>query len=112
MLTKLSDYVILLGMNIFDELKRRNLIAQMSHEKEIEKLLSDSSNPVKFYIGFDATADSLHIGGLLQLITMRRLQLAGHHPIALLGTATTLIGDPTGKDDIRQMISPETIAQL
>jgi len=81
----------------------------MSHEKEIEELLC-SSSPVKFYIGFDATADSLHIGGLMQLITMRRLQLAGHYPIALLGTATTLIGDPTGKTDIRKMLTPERIA--
>jgi len=101
-------------MTIFQELKRRGLIAQTSHGKEIEELLdgvgTKQAVPVKFYIGFDATADSLHIGGLLQLITMRRLQQAGHYPIALLGTATTLIGDPTGKDDIRQMLTPETIA--
>jgi tyrosyl-tRNA synthetase len=94
-------------MTIFQELKRRGLIAQMSHEAEIEELLTNEK--VRFYIGFDATADSLHIGGLMQLITMRRLQLAGHYPIALLGTATTLIGDPTGKDDIRQMLTPEVI---
>ncbi|MCL1880698.1 MAG: tyrosine--tRNA ligase [Oscillospiraceae bacterium] len=97
-------------MTIFEELKRRGLIAQMSHEEEIAELLSDTSKPVKFYIGFDATADSLHIGGLLQLITMRRLQLSGHHPIALLGTATTLIGDPTGKDSLRQMLTHEAIS--
>jgi tyrosyl-tRNA synthetase len=96
-------------MTIFQELKRRNLIAQASHEEQIEKLLT-SGEQVKFYIGFDATADSLHIGGLAQLITMRRLQSAGHYPIALLGTATTLIGDPTGKDDIRQMLTHENIA--
>jgi tyrosyl-tRNA synthetase len=95
-------------MTVFQELKRRGLIAQMSHEAETEQILTNEQ--VKFYIGFDATADSLHIGGLLQLITMRRLQLAGHYPIALLGTATTLIGDPTGKDDIRQMLTPEVIA--
>jgi len=98
-------------MTIFQELKRRGLVAQTNHEKEVEALLADSANPVKFYIGFDATADSLHIGGLLQLITMRRLQLAGHYPIALLGTATTLIGDPSGRDSIRQMLSPELIAR-
>ena len=94
-------------MTIFEELKRRGLIAQMSHEEEIEKALN--AGGVKFYIGFDATADSLHIGGLLQLITMRRLQLAGHYPIALLGTATSLIGDPTGKTDMRQMLTSEQI---
>ncbi|MCL2633055.1 MAG: tyrosine--tRNA ligase [Oscillospiraceae bacterium] len=95
-------------MTIFQELKRRGLIAQVSHEKELEELLDKEQ--VKFYIGFDATADSLHIGGLLQLITMKRFQLAGHYPLALLGTATTLIGDPTGKTDLRKMLTPEQIA--
>jgi len=94
-------------MTLFQELKKRGLIAQMSHEKEIEELLNNES--VKFYIGFDATADSLHIGGLLQLVTMRRFQQAGHYPIALLGTATTLIGDPTGKTELRKMLTPEVI---
>ncbi|MCL1904071.1 MAG: tyrosine--tRNA ligase [Oscillospiraceae bacterium] len=96
-------------MTIFQELKRRGLIAQMSHEKEIEELLSGGDS-VKFYIGFDATADSLHVGGLMQLITMKRLQDAGHYPVALLGTATSLIGDPTGKTDMRKMLTPEDIA--
>ena len=95
-------------MSIFAELKQRGLVAQTSHEKEIEELLDNER--VKFYVGFDATADSLHIGGLMQLITMRRLQLAGHYPVALLGTATTLIGDPTGKTALRQMLTPEQIA--
>jgi tyrosyl-tRNA synthetase len=94
-------------MTIFQELKRRGLIAQMSHEKEIEQLLDSRS--VKFYVGFDATADSLHIGHMMQLITMRRLQLAGHYPIALLGTGTTIIGDPSGKSDMRKMMNDETI---
>jgi tyrosyl-tRNA synthetase len=94
-------------MTIFQELKRRGLIAQMSREAEIERLLD--SQPVKFYIGFDATADSLHIGHMMQLITMKRLQQAGHYPIALLGTATTLIGDPTGKTDMRKMLTHEQI---
>jgi tyrosyl-tRNA synthetase len=94
-------------MTLFQELKTRGLIAQMSHEKEIEELLDGGG--VKFYAGFDATADSLHIGGLLQLITMRRFQNAGHYPIALLGTATTLIGDPTGKTDMRKMLDSEQI---
>jgi tyrosyl-tRNA synthetase len=94
-------------MTLFQELKARGLIAQMSHEKEIEELLDTES--VKFYTGFDATADSLHIGGLLQLVTMRRFQLAGHKPYALLGTATTLIGDPSGRTELRQMLTPEVI---
>jgi tyrosyl-tRNA synthetase len=94
-------------VTIFQELKRRGLIAQMSHEAEIEELLSKEK--VKFYVGFDATADSLHIGHMMPLITMRRLQLAGHFPIALLGTATTQIGDPTGKTDMRKMLSLEDI---
>jgi tyrosyl-tRNA synthetase len=95
-------------MTIFEELKRRGLIAQMSHEKDIEEMFGSES--VKFYVGFDATADSLHIGHMMQLITMKRLQQAGHYPIALLGTATTLIGDPTGKTDMRKMLTHEDIA--
>ncbi|MDR0222223.1 MAG: tyrosine--tRNA ligase [Oscillospiraceae bacterium] len=95
-------------MTIFQELKRRGLIAQTSREEEIEALFEKER--VKFYVGFDATADSLHIGGLLQLITMRRLQRAGHYPIALLGTATTVIGDPTGKTDMRKMLDDGQIA--
>jgi tyrosyl-tRNA synthetase len=94
-------------MTLFQELKKRNLIAQVSHEKEVEELLGKES--VKFYTGFDATADSLHIGGLLQLVTMRRFQKAGHIPFALLGTATSLIGDPTGKTELRKMLTPEEI---
>ncbi|MCL2071222.1 MAG: tyrosine--tRNA ligase [Oscillospiraceae bacterium] len=96
-------------MGVFGELKRRGLIAQASHEKEIEELLSDAANPVKFYIGFDATADSLHVGHLVQLILMRHLQKAGHKPYALLGTGTTLVGDPSGKTDMRQMLTEESI---
>jgi tyrosyl-tRNA synthetase len=95
-------------MTLFQELNARGLIAQMSHPEEIEQLLNTES--VSFYTGFDATADSLHIGGLLQLVTMRRFQLAGHKSYALLGTATSLIGDPTGKTELRQMLTPETIA--
>jgi tyrosyl-tRNA synthetase len=95
-------------MTLFEELKRRGLVAQTSHEKEIEELLNKGR--VKFYTGFDATADSLHIGGLLQLVTMRRFQLAGHCPVALMGTATSLIGDPTGKTDMRKMLSPDEIS--
>lgn len=94
-------------MTVFQELKRRGLIAQATHEDEIEKLLDGEK--VSFYVGFDATADSLHVGHFLQLIVMRHLQLAGHRPIALLGTGTTMIGDPTGKTDMRKMLTTDEI---
>ncbi len=95
-------------MTVFEELKRRGLIAQMTHEDKIEELLNNEK--VTFYIGFDATADSLHVGHFLQLVVMKRLQMAGHRPIALLGTGTTLVGDPTGKTDMRPMPTKEQIA--
>lgn len=98
---------IFLSMTLFEELKRRGLIAQMTHEKELERLLNDEK--VSFYIGFDATADSLHVGHFLQLVVMKRMQMAGHKPIALLGTATTMIGDPTGKTDMRKMLTVDEI---
>ena len=94
-------------MTLFEELKRRGLIAQMTHEKEIEELLNKEK--ASFYIGFDATADSLHIGHFLQLVVMKHMQNAGHKPIALLGTGTTMIGDPTGKTDMRKMLTIEEI---
>lgn len=94
-------------MTVFEELKRRGLIAQATHEDQIEELLNNEK--VTFYIGFDATADSLHVGHFLQLVVMRHLQNAGHRPIALLGTGTTMIGDPTGKTDMRKMLSVEEI---
>ena len=94
-------------MTVFEELKRRGLIAQTTNEAEIEKLFNEES--VTFYIGFDATADSLHVGHFLQLVVMAHLQRAGHKPIALLGTGTTMIGDPTGKTDMRKMLTPEEI---
>jgi tyrosyl-tRNA synthetase len=94
-------------MNVFTELKQRGLIAQTSHEKEIEALLT--GEPIKFYIGFDATATSLHIGSLVQLMIMRRLQKAGHIPIVMLGTGTTVIGDPSGRTDMRKMQTNEDI---
>ena len=94
-------------MTVFEELTRRGLIAQMTHPEKIEELLNNEK--VTSYIGFDATADSLHVGHFLQLVVMRRLQLAGHRPIALLGTGTTLIGDPTGRTDMRKMLTPEAI---
>ena len=94
-------------MTLFEELKRRGLIAQSTHEKEIEKLLNNEK--MSFYIGFDATADSLHIGHFLQLVVMKHMQNAGHKPIVLLGTGTTMIGDPTGKTDMRKMLTNEEI---
>ncbi len=94
-------------MSVFDELKERGLIAQMTHENEIRELLEKEK--ITFYIGFDATADSLHVGHFLQLIVMSHMQRAGHRPIVLLGTGTTMIGDPTGKTDMRKMLTPEEI---
>lgn len=94
-------------MTVFEELKRRGLIAQMTHEDKIKELLENEN--VTFYIGFDATADSLHVGHFLQLVVMSHLQKAGHRPIAILGTGTTMIGDPTGKTDMRKMLTKEEI---
>ncbi len=93
--------------NVFDVLKERGLIAQMTHEEEIKKLLAEKK--ITFYIGFDPTADSLHIGHFMQLVVMKHMQNAGHRPIILLGGGTTMIGDPTGKTDMRPMISREDI---
>lgn len=93
--------------NVFDTLKARGLIAQTTHEKEIRELLG--SEKITFYIGFDPTADSLHIGHFMQLIVMKHMQNAGHRPIVLLGGGTTMVGDPTGKADMRPMISQEEI---
>ncbi|MGD9559884.1 MAG: tyrosine--tRNA ligase [Oscillospiraceae bacterium] len=93
--------------NVFDTLEARGLVAQATNAEAIRKTLADG--PVTFYIGFDATADSLHVGHFLQLVVMRHLQQAGHRPIALLGGATTMIGDPTGKSDMRKMLTREEI---
>lgn len=95
--------------NVFDVLKERGLIAQTTHEKEIRDLLGKEK--ITFYIGFDPTADSLHIGHFMQLIVMKHMQNAGHRPIVLLGGGTTMVGDPTGKADMRPMISQEQIQQ-
>ncbi|NLG53335.1 MAG: tyrosine--tRNA ligase, partial [Clostridiales bacterium] len=96
-------------MSVYDELKQRGLIAQVTDEEEIKRLLDEER--VTFYAGFDPTADSLTVGHFLVLTVMKRLQLAGHRPIALLGGATTLVGDPTGKTDMRKMLSFEQIQQ-
>ncbi len=94
-------------MQIFEELKARGLIAQLTDEEEIRDLLN--AGKATFYIGFDATADSLHIGHFMALNLMRRLQLAGNRPIALLGGGTTMVGDPSGRTDMRQMLTQEQI---
>lgn len=92
---------------LFEELQARGLIAQMTNEELIRQKLDKEKTT--FYIGFDATADSLHVGHFLQMIVMTHMQRAGHRPIALLGTGTTMIGDPTGKSDMRKMLTVEQI---
>lgn len=95
-------------MNVFDELKRRGLIAQTTNEEKIREMLG-GNEPVTFYIGFDPTADSLHVGHLLQMIIMSHMQKAGHKPIAVIGGGTAMVGDPTGRTDMRSMMTRETI---
>ena len=94
-------------MEVFDELCERGLIAQTTDEAAIRKLLENEK--VTFYIGFDPTADSLHVGHFLQMMVMAHLQRAGHRPIALLGGGTAMVGDPTGRTDMRKMMTRETI---
>ncbi len=93
--------------NVFDVLKERGLIAQTTHEEEIRELLGKES--VTFYIGFDPTADSLHVGHFLQMVVMKHMQDHGHRPIALVGGGTGHIGDPSGRTDMRQMMTKEII---
>ena len=94
-------------MTVFEELKRRGLIAQLTDEKEIEELVN--AGKATFYIGFDPTADSLHVGHFMALCLMKRLQMAGNRPIVLIGGGTAMIGDPSGKTDMRKMMTKETI---
>ena len=94
-------------MQIYEELVARGLIAQVTDEAEIRELIN--SGKAVFYIGFDPTADSLHVGHFIALCLMKRLQMAGNRPIALLGGGTGLIGDPSGKTDMRKMLTKETI---
>ena len=96
-------------MTVFQELKARGLIAQATDEEAIEKMLSTEKG-VKFYIGFDPTADSLHVGHFLQMVVMGHMQRAGHIPIALFGGGTGMVGDPTGRTDMRKMLTKEQIA--
>ena len=95
-------------MTTYDELVARGLIAQVTDEKEIKELVNDGK--AVFYIGFDPTADSLHVGHFMALCLMKRLQMAGNKPIALIGGGTAMIGDPSGRTDMRQMMTKETIA--
>ncbi len=94
-------------MTLYEELVARGLIAQVTDEEEIKELIN--SGKAVFYIGFDPTADSLHVGHFMALCLMKRLQMAGNRPIALLGGGTAMIGDPTGRTDMRQMMTKETI---
>ena len=94
-------------MTLYDELVARGLIAQVTNEEEIKKMINEGK--ATFYIGFDPTADSLHVGHFMALCLMKRLQMAGNKPIALLGGGTGMIGDPSGKSDLRKMLTPETI---
>ena len=94
-------------MTLYDELVARGLIAQVTDEEEIKELINNGK--AVFYIGFDPTADSLHVGHFMALCLMRRLQMAGNKPIALIGGGTAMIGDPSGRTDMRQMMTPETI---
>ena len=93
--------------NVFDVLKERGFIEQCTHEEEIKELLGKEK--IRFYIGFDPTADSLHVGHFMQVIIMMYMQKFGHTPIVLIGDGTTMVGDPSGRTDMRQMMTEETI---
>ena len=94
-------------MGIYEELQARGLIAQVTDEPEIRELINNGD--ARFYIGFDPTADSLHVGHFMALCLMKRLQLAGNRPIVLVGGGTGMVGDPSGRTDMRKMMTPETI---
>ncbi len=95
-------------MGVFDELKARGMIAQCTNEEKVKELLNNGK--IRFYIGFDPTADSLHVGHFVQIMVMAHMQRAGHTPIALFGGGTGMVGDPSGKTDMRKMLTKETIA--
>lgn len=95
-------------MTCYEELKARGLIAQVTNEEEISKMINEGK--AVFYIGFDPTADSLHVGHFMALCLMKRLQMAGNKPIALIGGGTGMVGDPSGRSDLRQVMTTETIA--
>ena len=90
-------------MTVFDELKARGLLAQLTDEEEIKELINNGK--ATFYIGFDPTADSLHVGHFMALCLMKRMQMAGNKPIALIGGGTGMVGDPSGRSDLRQMLT-------
>src|SRR5277367_2314382 len=94
---------------ILDDLNWRGLVADMANRDELEKLLAPGASPVTLYVGFDPTADSLHLGHLIGLLILRRFQLAGHRPIAVAGGATGMIGDPSGKSAERNLLSQEIL---
>ena len=94
-------------MKLYDELVARGLIAQVTNEAEIREMIDNGK--ATFYIGFDPTADSLHVGHFMALCLMKRLQMAGNKPIALIGGGTAMIGDPSGRSDMRSMMTQETI---
>ena len=94
-------------MGIYEELQARGLIAQVTNEPEIREMVNNGK--ATFYIGFDPTADSLHVGHFMALCLMKRLQMAGNRPVVLVGGGTGYIGDPSGRSDMRSMMTPETI---
>ena len=94
-------------MQLYDELKARGLIAQVTNEEEISEMINNGK--ATFYIGFDPTADSLHVGHFMALCLMKRMQMSGNKPIALIGGGTAMIGDPSGRTDMRSMMTVETI---
>ncbi|MDR1271649.1 MAG: tyrosine--tRNA ligase [Clostridiales Family XIII bacterium] len=98
-----------LSGNVFDVLKERGFIKQTTNDEEVRRLLGTES--VRFYIGFDATADSLHVGHFMQIMTFMWMQKYGHRPIVLIGGGTTMVGDPSGRQDMRQIMTPEMITE-
>ena len=94
-------------MQLYDELKARGLIAQVTNEEEISEMINNGK--ATFYIGFDPTADSLHVGHFMALCLMKRMQMWSNKPIALIGGGTAMIGDPSGRTDMRSMMTVETI---
>ena len=94
-------------MGVYTELERRGLIAQVTHPEKVQDLLENDK--ISVYIGFDPTADSLHVGHFLQMVIMAHMQRAGHRPIALMGGGTAMIGDPSGRTDMRKMLTKEDI---
>ena len=96
-------------MNLLDDLEYRGLLYQVTDREALNARLN--SEPITLYIGFDPTADSLHIGNLLQIMLLRRFQLAGHHPIAVVGTGTGLVGDPSGKTSERTLNPKDVVDQ-